>query len=201
MAVNQTSVKIGKVSVETTVFLLCDIQERFKDAIKYFEELIIVARRLITAAKIMEIPIVATEQYPKGLGKIVSELDTRRIPVFDKTLFSMATPEVEKYLKEVCPNLKSLVLFGIETHVCVQQTALDFIEKGYDVHVIADSTSSRSMTDRMIAFERIRQSGGFITTSESILFSLLKDAKNQKFREVQKLVLESAPEQGLVAKY
>ena len=201
MAVNQTSAKIGKLSMENTVFLLCDIQEKFRGKIKYFEEIIIVARRLITAAKIMDIPVVATEQYPQGLGKIVSDLETKNVTVFDKTLFSMATPEVEKYLKEVCQNLKSLVLFGIEAHVCVQQTALDFLEKGYDVHVIADSTSSRSMTDRMIAFERIRQSGGFITTSESILFSLLKDAKNKKFREVQKLVLESAPEQGLVAKY
>ena len=201
MAVNQTSAKIGKLSMENTVFLLCDIQEKFRGKIKYFEEIIIVARRLITAAKIMDIPVVATEQYPQGLGKIVSDLETKNVTVFDKTLFSMATPEVEKYLKEVCQNLKSLVLFGIEAHVCVQQTALDFLEKGYDVHVIADSTSSRSMTDRMIAFERIRQSGGFITTSESILFSLLKDAKNKKFREVQKLVLESSPEQGLVAKY
>ena len=135
------------------------------------------------------------------LAKVFSELDTKNITVFDKILFSMTTPEVEKYLKEVCQILKSLVLFGIEAHVCVQQTALNFLEKGYDVHVIADSTSSRSMTDRMIAFERIRQSGGFITTSESVLFSLLKDAKNAKFREVQKLVLQPAPEQGLVTRY
>ena len=135
------------------------------------------------------------------LAKIVSELDTKNITVFDKILFSVAIPEVEKYLKEVCQTLKSLVLFGIEAHVYVQQTAVDFLEKGYDVHVIGDSTSSQTMADRMIAFEQIRQSGGFITTSESVLFSLLKDAKNKKFREVQKLVLESAPEQGLVAKY
>lgn len=81
--------------------------------------------------------------------------------------------------------------------MCVQQTALDLIERDYEVHVIADASSSRTMTERMLAFERIKQSGGFITTSESILFMLLKDAKHPKFREIQKLVIESAPYQGL----
>lgn len=81
--------------------------------------------------------------------------------------------------------------------MCVQQTALDLIGRNYEVHVIADASSSRTMTERMLAFERIRQSGGFITTSESILFMLLKDAKHSKFREIQKLVIESAPHQGL----
>ena len=201
MALNQISRNIGKLSVENTAFLLCDIQERFRISLKYFDEMCVVAKRLVTAAKLMDIPIVATEHYPKGLGKIVSELDTENIKVFDKTLFSMATPGLKEHLKEVSPNLKSVVLFGNEAHICLQQTALDFLEQDFDVHVTADCTASRSMTDRMIAFERIRQSGGFITTSESVLFSLLKEAKNPKFREVQKLVLEPAPEQGLVTKY
>ena len=201
MALNQISRNIGKLSVENTALLLCDIQERFRTSLQYFDEMCVVAKRLVTAAKLMDIPIVATEHYPKGLGKIVSELDTENIKVFDKTLFSMATPGVKEHLKEVNPHLKAVVLFGNETHICLQQTALDFLEQDFDVHVTADCTASRSMTDRMIAFERIRQSGGFITTSESVLFSLLKDAKNAKFREVQKLVLQPAPEQGLVTRY
>jgi len=81
--------------------------------------------------------------------------------------------------------------------MCVQQTALDFLEEDYDVHVIADATSSRTMTDRLIALERMRQSGAFITTHESILFMLLKDAKHEKFRDIQKLIMEAAPSQGL----
>ena len=82
--------------------------------------------------------------------------------------------------------------------MCVQQTALDFLEEDYDVHVIADATSSRTMTERLMALERMKQSGAFITTSESILFMLLKDAKHEKFREIQKIIMESAPYQGLV---
>jgi len=197
---NQICRNIGKLSTDGTAFLLCDIQEKFQAAVKYFPEICVVAKRLLTAAKCLDVPVIATEQYPKGLGHIVPELAVDHAKVFEKTYFSMATPEVRDYLKEVRPNLKSVILFGLEAHVCVQQTALDFLDLGYDVHVIADSTSSRSMSDRMIAFERIRQSGGFITTSESALFMLLQDAKHPKFREVQKLIIEPAPPQGLVHK-
>ena len=82
--------------------------------------------------------------------------------------------------------------------MCVLQTALDFLEEDYDVHVVADATSSRTLTDRMIGFERIKQSGGYITTSEALLFMLLKDATHPKFRAIQKLVMESAPYTSLV---
>ena len=195
--------RIGTLTAETTAFFLCDIQEKFRSSITYFPEICLVAQRLVTAASSLDIPVVATEQYPKGLGRIVAEIDTTKVgvfKVFEKTKFSMSIPEVHDYLKEHRPTLKSVVLFGIEAHVCVQQTALDLLEMNYEVHVIVDSTSSRSMTDRMFAFDRIRQSGGFITTSESILFMLVKDSKHPKFREVQKLIMESAPDQGLTPK-
>ena len=192
--------RVGKLSFETTVFLLCDIQEKFRSSIQYFPEVCVVAQRLIAAAKLLDIPVVGTEQYPKGLGHLVQEIDTTNVKVFEKTKFSMSIPEVHKYLAEVRPNLKSIVLFGIEAHVCVMQTALDLLEKNYEVHIVADSSSSRTMTDRLFGFDRIRQSGGFITTSEAVLFMLLQDAKHPKFREVQKLVMESAPFQALIPK-
>lgn len=79
----------------------------------------------------------------------------------------------------------SVVLFGIEAHVCVQQTALDLLRMGYDVHVVADGTSSQNESDRAFAFERLRQCGAFITTYESVLFQLLGDAKHPHFKLVQ----------------
>ena len=85
--------------------------------------------------------------------------------------------------------------------MCVQQTALDLLENNYEVHIIADATSSRTMTERLMGFERIRQSGGFITSSESIFFMLMKDAKHPKFRDVQKLIMEAAPDSGLARPY
>jgi len=194
---NMAAARIGKVCSETSAFFLCDIQEKFRSGIRYFPEICTVAQRLSVASKHLEIPLIATEHYPKALGHIVPEINIEHAKVFPKTLFSMLTPEVKDHLKETQPNLKSVVLFGIEAQMCIQQTALDLLENNYEVHVIADASSSRAMVDRMFAFERIRQSGGFITTSEAILFMLLKDAKHPKFREIQKLIMESAPYQGL----
>ena len=196
---------VGKLVQESTAFFLCDIQEKFRTSIKYFSEIVVVAQRLLAAAKILDVPVVATEQYPKGLGKTVQELaeilkENKNAQIYEKTCFSMSSDGILSDLKAKNPSIKSVVLFGLEAHVCVQQTALDLLEKGFDVHLIADSSSSRSMTDRMLAFDRIRQAGGFITTSESVLFMLMKDAKHPNFKEIQKLIMESAPYQGLVPK-
>ncbi|CAB4023423.1 isochorismatase domain-containing 2-like [Paramuricea clavata] len=191
--------RLGKLLPKTTAFFLCDMQESFRSSIRYFPEVIQVAKRMVETAKIMDIPMIATEQYPKGLGKTVNEIDMTGITAYPKTVFSMLIPEVEEKLKELS-DVKSIVLFGIEAHVCVQQTALDLLERNYDVHIVADGVSARSMTDRMFSFERLRQSGAFITTSESVLFGLLGNAKHPNFKEVQALVKTSSPDSGLLSK-
>ncbi|MCL4141736.1 UNVERIFIED_CONTAM: hypothetical protein GTU68_051717 [Idotea baltica] len=93
---------------------------------------------------------------------------------------------------------KSVILCGIEAHVCVQNTALDLIEKGIDVHVVVDAVSSRSMTDRMYAFERMKAAGAFLTTSESVVLGLAGGSHHPNFRELQKIIWESAPDTGLL---
>ncbi|KAG9353801.1 hypothetical protein JZ751_011925 [Albula glossodonta] len=144
---------LGNLAPSTTVFFCCDMQERFRPAIKYFGDIISVGQRLLQGARILGIPIIVSEQYPKGLGSTVPEMDlTGAKLVFPKTKFSMVLPEVEAALVEL-PGLRSVVLFGVETHVCIQQTALDLIGRGLDVHIVADATSSRSMMDRMFALE------------------------------------------------
>ncbi|KAF1740043.1 hypothetical protein MXB_3209 [Myxobolus squamalis] len=100
----------------------------------------------------------------------------------------MMTPEINDALKKDYKDKKAIVLFGIETHICIQQTALDLLKSGYDVHVIADAVSSRTSTDRLFALKRMKQCGAFITTHESLLFMLLKDAKNQDFKCIQNLI-------------
>ena len=80
------------------------------------------------------------------------------------------------------------VIFGLETHVCVQQTCLDLLEKGYEVHVVADGCSSQRQFDRNTALERLRASGAFVTTSESVLFMLMKDSKYEHFKAISGLV-------------
>ncbi|KAA0703597.1 Isochorismatase domain-containing protein 1 [Triplophysa tibetana] len=191
---------LGNLSPSTTVFFCCDMQERFRPAIKYFGDIISVGQRLLQGARILGIPVVVSEQYPKGLGSTVQELDlTGAKLVFPKTKFSMVLPEVEAALAEL-PAVRSVVLFGVETHVCIQQTALDLIGRGFEVHVVADATSSRSMMDRMFALERLARTGTLISTSESVLLQLVNDKEHPKFKEIQNIIKVSAPESGLLSK-
>ncbi|XP_071762361.1 isochorismatase domain-containing protein 1 [Centroberyx gerrardi] len=191
---------LGNLSPTTTAFFCCDMQERFRPAIKYFGDIISVGQRLLQGARILGIPVIVSEQYPKGLGSTVQELDlTGAKLVFPKTKFSMVLPEAEAVLAEL-PAVRSVVLFGVEAHVCIQQTALDLIGRGYEVHIVADSTSSRSMMDRMFALERMARVGIIITTSEAVLLQLVADKEHPKFKEVQSIIKASAPESGLLSK-
>lgn len=127
------------------------------------------------STKILEIPLVVTEQYPQGLGKTVGEIDIQHaVCTAAKTKFSMIVPETEDVLKTICNGqLKCAVLFGVEVltilkfvvlsslfnclylqaHVCVEQTAMDLSSRGIKVHIVADATTSRSQEDRLLAFE------------------------------------------------
>lgn len=183
-----------------TAFFLCDLQEKFRPAIKHFDDILDVSKRLVAGSKLMSIPLVVTEQYPKGLGKTVSELDVSHAAgVFEKTKFSMVLPAVETLLKTLCNgHVKHIVLFGVETHVCIQQTVIDFLERGYEVHVVADATSSRSQMDRLFALQRFQNVGATVTTSEAVLLQLVGDKDHPLFKEVQGLIKVSAPVSGLI---
>ncbi|XP_043573985.1 isochorismatase domain-containing protein 1 [Chiloscyllium plagiosum] len=191
---------LGNLVASSTVFFCCDMQERFRPAIKYFGDIISVGQRLVQGAHVLGIPVIVTEQYPKGLGSTVTEIDvTTAKMVVPKTKFSMVVPVVEDALNEM-PGVQSVVLFGVETHVCIQQTALDLIGRGLEVHIVADATSSRSMMDRMFALERLARTGIIITTSEAILLQLVADKDHPHFKEIQNLIKASAPESGLLSK-
>ncbi|XP_002735417.1 isochorismatase domain-containing protein 1-like [Saccoglossus kowalevskii] len=188
---------LGNLSIENTAIFLCDMQEKFRPHIKYFNDILTVSQRVVQASKILGIPLIVTEQYPKGLGSTVSELDVSHAKgIYPKTKFSMVVPEVENAMKEI-PNLKSVVLLGIEAHVCIQQTTLDLLTEGVEVHIVADATSSRSQMDRTFAFSRLRQAGAIITTSEAVLLQLVADKDHDKFKEIQGLIKISAPMSGL----
>ncbi|CAM1310243.1 ISOC2 (predicted) [Pycnogonum litorale] len=192
--------KLGKIVEKSTAIFLCDMQEKFRTLIQYFPEVVSVSSRVLRAAKILELPVVVTEQYPKGLGPTVPELgiqDYKDIVPVAKTQFSMLTNDVLEGLKKN-GDIKSVVLCGIEAHVCILGTTLSLLEQGYDVHVVVDACSSRNMVDRMYAFERMKNCGAFLTTSESIILGLVGDSAHPKFKEVQKLIVEKSPDSGLL---
>ncbi|XP_029441331.1 isochorismatase domain-containing protein 2 [Rhinatrema bivittatum] len=190
--------RVGKLSQKSSVLFLCDMQEKFRHNIAYFPEIVSVAARVLQAARVLEIPVIVTEQYPKGLGPTVPELGAQDLRKYSKTCFSMLTPEVEEALRLV-PDLRSVLLCGIETQACIMSTSLDLLEKDLDVHIVADACSSRSQVDRLVALARMKQSGAYLTTSEGVILQLARDAAHPKFKELQKIIKDPAPDSGLLS--
>jgi nicotinamidase-related amidase len=196
------SKKLGILKASTSALFLCDMQVKFAPNIAYFPQIVNNSKRVFNAAQIMELPVLATEQYPKGLGPTVPELGLAEanIKPYEKTCFSMvAVPDLMKELTDKRPDVKSVIICGIETHACIYQTSLDLIDQyDLDVHVVVDCCSSRSLTDRKYAFEAMKEAGVFLTTSERIILGLAPDAAHPKFRHLQKLVMKSAEDTGLL---
>jgi len=176
------------------------MQEKFAPNIKFFPEIVSNSSRVFKAAQIMNIPVWVTEQYPKGLGPTVPELGLEEAGLkgIAKTCFSMAAvPEIRAGVVDN-PEIKSVVLCGIETHACIHHTTLELMEAGKDVHIVVDCCSSRSHTDRKYALDRLRDVGAFLTTSEGVILSFAPDAAHPSFKQIQKLVIHHAKDTGLL---
>lgn len=175
-----------------TVLIIIDIQEKLLNAV-YNKELIEKNSKVIAkAASILNIPVIITEQYPKGLGKTISAISNNinqdTSYYYEKVDFNAIT---DKYLLD---NLKSMgrnqvILCGIETHICVYQTALALLEEGFDVSLIKDVCSSRQECEHYAGVDLMKQNGVLIKTKEIVLFELLKNSNHANFKEIQKLIL------------
>ncbi|KAJ1902157.1 hypothetical protein LPJ66_000246 [Kickxella alabastrina] len=180
---------VGRLAPSTTAFFLCDIQERFRTTIHAFPSLVQVAQKMSHVSQHLSIPLIVTEQYPAKLGSTVAEIPIDHAILNEpKTKFSMVTDTVQEKLKEL--GVKSVVLYGMESHVCVLQTCLDLLERGVEVHVLADGVSSINHPEIQIALERMRQEGARIVSSESVLFQLTGDASSPLFARIRDLVKE-----------
>ncbi|XP_074991048.1 LOW QUALITY PROTEIN: isochorismatase domain-containing protein 2-like [Calonectris borealis] len=189
--------RLGRLSPGSSILFLCDMQERFRRSVAFFPEIVAVAARVLQGCRELGVPAVVTEQVPRVLGPTVPELGAHDLPKHPKTCFSMVVPAVEAELR-ARPHLTAALLCGIETQACVLHTALDLLERGLDVHVVVDACSSRSQVDRLVALGRLQQCGAFLTTSESLLLLLLRDAAHPCFRQVLPLIKEPAPDSGLL---
>ncbi|KAJ1335127.1 isochorismatase family protein [Microdochium nivale] len=178
--------------LERPAIFVCDIQEKFRPAIWEFDKMVLTTQKLLRAAKILNIPVHVTTQNGARLGATVPEIQSllgNTTPV-DKTYFSMWVPEISKHFDSSAPS--EVVIVGIESHVCITQTALDLIAAGHKVYVIADGVSSCNQQEVPIALARLRTEGVIVTTSESFIFECMGDAAIPEFREVSKLIKETS---------
>jgi nicotinamidase-related amidase len=175
-----------------TGLLVVDVQQTLIGLIDGHARIVWNIRRLIDGAKLLGLPVLATEQYPQGLGPTAAELVTLLDRVLAKTAFSCGG------CAELCRELEVLeqrkwLVCGIEAHVCVQQTVLDLLAEGFRIYVAADAIGSRSRLDYEIALRRMESAGATLTTVEAALFEWCGDSKSPQFKQISKLIQEKPP--------
>jgi nicotinamidase-related amidase len=179
MTISRTSARLLK---EDTAGIVIDIQERLYPFIYENDALTKNLITLIKGLKILKIPLIVTQQYTKGLGEALDVYEH-----IEKMSFSCCGDKVFMDSLDKL-NKKNVILMGIESHVCVLQTALDLLDKGYTPVLIEDCVSSRKINDKRIAVERMRSEGAVISTYESILFVLTMVSGTDEFKAISKLV-------------
>ena len=179
-------------SREGATLLVVDVQERLFPAMDadHREEVMRNIKVLATAARRLGLPVIVTEQYPKGLGHTLPELRETLPPDVEpvsKVVFSCAAVEgVRARLRAA--GTRQVVLVGIEAHVCVLLSALDLLAEGYGVYVAADAVTSRTQANWRLAMDQLRQAGAVVTSSETVLFQLMGQGDTDEFRELARLI-------------
>jgi nicotinamidase-related amidase len=168
---------------EQAVLVVVDVQEGFRSYAS-FEAVAVACSKLVEGARILDVPRVASEQYPKGLGHTAPEVGLQDELRVEKSVFSAARADGFDL-----GGRTQAVVCGIETHVCVSQTVHDLLDVGIDVHVPADAVGSRHQLDYERGLERMERAGAVVSTVESVLFELLERAGTPEFKEVQKLIV------------
>ncbi len=174
---------------EDALVLIIDVQERLVPVMHEASRLVERTATMVEIARALSLPIVVTEQYPRGLGPTVPALaeGLEGATILSKLSFSaLGDDGVRDALRAA--DRGTLIIAGIEAHVCVLQTALDAVDRGFHVQVVADATSSRRPENREIALHRIRAAGATITTIESVAFECLKEAGSDDFKAVSRLI-------------
>ncbi|KAF4121239.1 Isochorismatase family [Geosmithia morbida] len=181
---------VAGLRMENPVIFICDMQEKFKSAIHEFDKIILTSKKLLSFARNFSIPVQTTTQTVAKLGPTVAELaEMLPSPPHDKTLFSMAIPPI----RDALAPRSSVALVGIESHICITQTALDLRDAGHHVYVMADGVSSCNSAEVTVALDRLRAEQGItVTTSESWMYQCVGDASHPGFKGLLNVVKNSS---------
>jgi nicotinamidase-related amidase len=174
---------------EKSALLIVDVQERILGVMNEHEKLMSNILKLVKGSKVLNVPIYYTEQYPKGLGSTAEVLleELKNVEAIQKMSFSCSGAG-DLFQSLIDSGISQVIVCGIESHVCVQQTVMDLLANGFQVDLAADACSSRSKTDYDFAMQRMSRHGAEVTTTESILFELLQVCGTDEFKAVSKLV-------------
>lgn len=176
-------------TLDNTTLIVIDVQNKLARAMHEKNMLHENLQKLIKGMQVLGIPIVLTEQNPEGLGPTIPEIANllSNVQPIPKLCFSCC--DDKRFVQKLqALNRKQVLIAGIETHVCVYQTAIALLSLGYEVQIVADAVSSRTAGNKEIGLEKMRGEGAKLTTTETALFELLKVAEGAKFREILKIV-------------
>lgn len=206
------SASLDRITQENVFFFLCDVQETFRGKILGFDGVIAASVFLTRVAATLGLPVLTTEQKPfkptlVEIAPYITADANSASTVIAKSQFSMLTPEVLALL-EASPSRRHIVLFGIEAHVCILQTSLDLLRRGYHVHLVVDGVSSQTSVDLNAALDRLRSEGGralapaslVFTSAESVIYEMMQDAQHPQFKSLVPAIKEfSAAKKAVVA--
>jgi len=186
---NDQEISSDKLLSKVNALLIIDIQEKIIRPIFNKDSIIKNIKKLTNAYQILEKNIFISEQNPRKLGGTIPELSNLAgFRKFEKMEFSLA--KLEEFLKELKDKkISNLIVCGIETHICIQQTVIDCLQKGFEVILITDAMGSRNRVDHEIALQRMTHSGEILTTTESIIFELCKTADRKEFKEIRNIII------------
>jgi len=188
----------ARLARERTALVVVDVQEGFRTAIPAFAHVARARAPLVRGAELLGVPVKVTEQYPKGLGETVPEVSQalpEGVAPIEKLCFSAA--EAEGFDLE---GRDQVLVCGVETHVCVNQTVLDLLGSGAQVQVAEDAVGSRFADSKRVGLHKMERAGAVLTSVETALFELLGVAGTDEFKAVQRLILEFAPNPGAGAR-
>ena len=174
-----------------STLLLIDIQEKLIKKIFDFKSVIDHSKKIVDIFNLLKLPIVYSEQYPKGLGKTINTIDDqlKKIRAFkiEKTSFSCISNKNDSEIRRIFPK-NQIIICGVETHICILQTSIDLYNMGYEVFVIAEAVSSRDERHRELAFNRLMKNGISLINFEMLVFELIRDSKDKRFKELSKYI-------------
>ena len=174
---------------DDTVLAVVDVQGKLAQMMYNKQSLFANLQKIIKGARTLGIPVLWAEQNPEGLGRTVPEIADLLSgcqPISKLSFSCCGSDPFVRALRDL--GRKQVVIAGIEAHVCVFQTGVDLLDMGFEVHVVADAVSSRTVENRQVGLERVREAGASVTSTEMALFEILKVAGGDKFREILRIV-------------